>query len=262
MTIDPQAFRDHLFAAVLPVLEADATVRGVWEGGSVATGRADAYSDIDLCVVADKTRHETLLDVIEDALGEAVSIAHAWRVDPQSFAGITQRVYLLHDAPPYFAFDCALIAPDAAWSFLERERHGEPRVLLDRDGALVALPLDRVAHTAKMQTRFAQIRAAWPVYRVIVEKELARGRALDAIGFYFNGLMRPLLELIGMRHRPERYDFTWRYLHGDLPPDLQRELERLAYVADPGTLRSNLVTLDRLAADLFTDLPATPLAVR
>ncbi len=262
MTIDPQVFRDRLFVALLPVLESDPVVRGVWEGGSVATGRADAFSDIDLCVVAELARHNDVLDALEGALGETASIAHTWRVEPSSFAGVTQRIHLLHDAPPYFMVDIALIEPDATAMFLERERHGDPRVLHDPAALLTALPLDRTKHAEKMQARLAQIRAAWPVYRLIAEKELVRGRALDAIGFYMNGLLRPLLELIGMRHRPERYDFGWRYLHSDLPEGMQRELEQLAYVSDAATLRANLAVLDRLSAGLFAELFATPLAAR
>jgi hypothetical protein len=242
----------------VPVLQSNTAVREAWEGGSVATGRADGFSDIDLSVVAETVHHEAVLDAFERALGETVSIAHAWRVDPSSWVGITQRIYLLHDAPPYFAVDCALITPAASPSFLERERHGEPRVLFDREGAIFAPALDRVAHAARMQKRLAQIRAAWPVYRTIVAKELARGRALDAIGFYFNGPLRPGIELLGVRHRPDRYDYGWRYLHADLPPDAQRELERLAYVDSPESLRVNLANVDRLADALFGVLAAAP----
>lgn len=249
-------WRDRVIAAVLPALVTRADVRGVWEGGSVAMGRADAFSDIDLYVVAAPDVHVVILDAFEAALAGAVSIAHTWRVEPSSFPGVTQRIYLLHDAPPFFQVDCALVTPAAAPQFLERERHGVPRVLLDRDGTIGAPPLDRDAHAARMKLRLAQIRAAWPVYRSIVEKELTRGRALDAIGFAFNGLLRPLVELAGMRHRPDRFDYGWRYLHHDLPTELQQTLQRLAYVDSPATLRANLATIDRLADELFAALGA------
>jgi hypothetical protein len=262
MNADPGAYRARIFAAVLPPLEAMPAARGAWEGGSVATGRADTFSDIDLCVVAEPADHDAVLDVVEHALGRAAPIAHVWRVDPQAFAGVTQRIFLLHDAPPFFALDCALLTPQSCAQFLERERHGEPRVLFDRDGSIHALPLDGAAHAGRMQLRLAQIRAAWPVYRSLVEKELARGRAIDAFGFYVNGLMRPLIELVGMRARPARFDFGWRYLHADLPQAQQRELERLAYVDSAESLQRNLATVDRLAAELFATLGGLPPAAQ
>jgi hypothetical protein len=250
------AFRERIFQAVVPVLEADPTVRGCWEGGSVAMGRADELSDIDLYVVAELPEHVAILDKFETALRDAATVAHAWRVDPQSYAGITQRIYLLSDAPRFFAVDCAAITAAASVQFLERERHGEARVLFDRDGSITVPPLDRARHDEKMQLRLKQIRGSWPVYRTVVEKELARGRSLDAIGFYFNGLMRPLIELVGMRDRPDRFDYGWRYLHDELSSEVVRQLEALAYVETPERIRANLQVLDRLVDALFSELGA------
>lgn len=255
-TEPPAAFRARIFAAVLPVLEADPSVRGCWEGGSVATGRADLFSDIDLYVVADTPRHQPVLDTVERALESATPIRHVWPVEPAPFPGVSQRIYLLDNAPRFFMMDCAVLTADGARPFLERERHGEPRILLDRDGAIGALPLDRVRHDTRVSQRLAQIRASWPVYRTVVEKELARGRSLDAIGFYFNGLLRPLIELLGMRYRPEKFDYGWRYLHYDLPADVQHQLETFAYVADAGRIGEHLPAIDRLVAALFAELGA------
>ena len=254
MNLSPAAFRDRVFAAVLPVLQADESVRACWEGGSVAMHRADAFSDIDLYVVADPARHQPVLDAFEHALASAAPLAHVWRVEPPGYPGVSQRIYLLQDAPRFFAVDCALVTADGAIQFLERERHGEPRVLFDRD-ALIGVPaLDQARHAERMRQRLAQIRASWPVYLTIVEKELARGRSLDAIGFYFGGLLRPLVELVGMHHRAARFDYGWRYLHQDLPAALQRQLERFAYVSDADELRTHLPEIDRMARALFAEL--------
>ena len=258
MTDSPRVFRARIFAAVLPVLEADPTVRACWEGGSVAMQRADEFSDIDLYVVADAPCHQTILATFERALAQATQIAHTWRVDPPAFAQVSQRIYLLEGAPRFFSVDCALLPASGALQFLERERHGEPRILFDRDGTIAAPPLDRDRHETRLRQRLAQIRASWPVYRAIVEKELTRGRSLDAIGFYFTGLLRPLIELAGMRYRPERFDYGWRYLHDDLPAELQRQLQGFAYVDGPARITAQLPAIDRLAAALFADLAASP----
>jgi hypothetical protein len=253
--VSPAAFRERIFFAVLPPLEADQRVRACWEGGSVAMARADEFSDIDLYVVAEPAHHQVVLDEFERALANAAPIAHTWKVDPPAFPGVSQRIYLLRDAPRFFAVDCVVLSVAASEQFLERERHGEPRMLFDRDGKISAPPLDRARHAAHLQARLAQIRASWPVYRTIVEKELVRGHALDAIGFYFSGLLRPLVELIGMRYRPERFDYGWRYLHVDLPAELQQVLRNFAYVDTPAQIRAHLPEIDRLAASLFAELP-------
>lgn len=258
MTASPAAFRASLLGALLPALEADPHVRACWEGGSVAMGRADAFSDIDLYLIVESAHQGAVFAAFEDALRRAAAINHTWRVDPPAFPGVSQRIYLLRGAPRFFALDCALLEPAGAAQFLERERHGEPRVHFARDAPIEAPPLDRARHAERLRKRLAQIRASWPVYRTIVEKELARGRALDAIGFHFNGLLRPLVELAGMRHRPERFDYGWRYLHQELPAELQREFEAFAYVAGPDRIAEHLPALDRLAAGLLEELAQAP----
>ena len=249
-------YRECIFAAVLPALLGDATVRACWEGGSIAFGRADEFSDIDLYIVADAAHHQPILDMFEHALAAGAPIAHVWAVDPSAFAGVSQRIYLLEGAPRFFAVDCAVVTVAGAAQFLERERHGEARVLFDRDGTACASSLDQAPHDARLRQRLAQIRGSWPVYRTLVEKELARGRSLDAIGFYFGGLLRPLVELLGMRYRPERFDYGWRYLHQDLPVELQQRLEGFAYLDAPARISANLAAMDRLAEALFADLGA------
>ena len=250
------AYRERIFAAVLPALQRDATVRACWEGGSIALGRADEFSDIDLYVVGDAAHHQPILESFERALTSAAPIAHVWAIDPPAFAGVSQRIYLLEGAPRFFAVDCAVVTVAGAAQFLERERHGEARVLFDRDGTARASSLDHPPHDARLRQRLAQIRASWPVYRALVEKELARGHSLDAIGFYFGGLLRPLVELLGMRYRAERFDYGWRYLHQDLPAELQQRLEGFACLDAPARISANLPAMDRLAAALFADLDA------
>jgi len=39
-----------------------------------------------------------------------------------------------------------------------------------------------------------------------------------------------------MKHGPVHYDFRMRYVHRELPPEVLRRLERLAFVRDPDDL--------------------------
>lgn len=233
------AFRARVIDAVVPALRSLDAVEAVWEGGSAATGRLDAFSDIDLCIVAAADRTDQAFDAVESALAAVAPIEHTWRVEPPAFRDMAQRFYLLADAPPYFAVDCSVLAPAGVEQFLERERHGEPLVYFDRAGRVRAASLDRSAHKAKRRHRLAQIGQAAPVYALLARKELARGRPLEALGFY-QALLRALVELFGMAHRPERFDFGMRYVNSDFPPDVQRRLAHFAFVPDAQSLAGRI----------------------
>jgi hypothetical protein len=245
---------DRIVAALAEFAD-DARFTAAFEGGSTATGRADDYSDIDLCVVADSALNEALFATIEAALQSIAPLAHVWPVADPPWPGFAQKFYFLEGAPRFFAVDCSLLLPSTALQFLEVERHGHAQVLLDPHQWVQPQQLDRKAHDARRARRLAQNRAAWPVYRMLVDKELARGRALDAFGFY-QALLRLLVELAGLRHRPDRFDYGWRYLHHDLPASLQARLAELAYVAGPEQLAGRLPRADALHQELSKAIEA------
>jgi predicted nucleotidyltransferase len=228
-------FRDRLSGAIVAALRDDQAVRAVGEGGAAARGRADRYSDLDLMVVAELSESDRIFGRVEDAVRSITSITHVWIVDPPGFADMAQRIYFVEGAPPYFAIDCSVITPSGVVPFLERERHGEAVVGFDRDGALRPRALDAAALAQRRAHRLTQLRGSTPVYSMLIEKELARGHTLEAYGFY-QALLRALIELLGMQHRPDRFDFGWRYVERELPASAQGLIARHAFVADASVL--------------------------
>ncbi|MGZ9060024.1 MAG: hypothetical protein ACXW14_12360 [Burkholderiaceae bacterium] len=102
-----------------------------------------------------------------------------------------------------------------------------------------------------MRWRFAalagsQLRGAVPVFQMLVQKELKRGHPLEALGFY-QVLLRALIELLGMKYRPDRFDFGWRYVETELPEHARQLIERYAFVADP-------IRLQQLSSDVGHEL--------
>lgn len=236
LAVSPNAYRQNVKDAIVSALRARNDVTGCWEGGSAATGRVDEFSDIDLMIVAPLNSADAIFADIEAAISNIDEIVHRWHVDPPPFQDSAQRFYFVAGAPRFFAVDCVIVTDSGAAPFLERERHGEPQIQFDRSGKIAALPLDRNALKARRARRLAQLRGAVPVFVMLVEKELARGHPLEAFGFH-QVLLRALIELLGMRHRPDRFDFAWRYVETELPEPAQRLIERYAFVPDAGALR-------------------------
>jgi hypothetical protein len=233
----PNTYRRQVKDAIVSVLRARNDVAGCWEGGSAATGRVDEFSDVDLVIVASLDVADAIFTAVEDAISTVGEISHRWHVDPPPFRDTAQRFYFLAGAPQFFAVDCVIVTATGIAQFLERERHGEPQVQFDRTGQIAALPVDEQALAARRAHRVGQLRGSVPIYLMLVEKELARGHPLEALGFY-QALLRALIELLGMQYRPHRFDYGWRYVETELPEDAQHLIERYAFVADHGQLRN------------------------
>lgn len=248
------SFRRVIVEAVVARLLPMTAVRACFEGGSAATGRLDEFSDMDLVVVAPLASADDVFAAVESALSPH-AIAHAWRVDPPPFPQTAQRFYFLADAPRFFAVDCVVASEAGVEPFLERERHGEPLVYFDRTSRIRARDADRAALAARRARRWDQLRGAVPVFAMLVDKELARGRPLEALGFY-QGLLRALLEVLGIEHRPDRFDFNWRYVETQLPEDARALLARYAFVAGEQALRERAPQLaDELRRRLADEAP-------
>ncbi|HQR21384.1 MAG TPA: hypothetical protein PKV98_10970 [Burkholderiaceae bacterium] len=253
MSDTPAGYRQRLFTAVVDALRDDEAIRAVGEGGAAARGRADAYSDLDLVIVAPLAHADAVFGRVESAIAAVARITHRWCVEPPGFANMAQCFYFLDGAPRYFAVDCSILTPEGVVPFTERERHGEAVVGFDREGVLRPRDADAALLARRRAQRLAQLQGASPVYSMLVAKELARGHALEAYGFY-QVLLRALIELLGMQHRPDRFDFNWRYVDRELPAAAQALIARHAFVAGEEALSGLTESLSREIAALLAAL--------
>lgn len=71
--------------------------------------------------------------------------------------------------------------------------------------------IDLPGQEAVLSARLTELMDSLPFRTILVEKELVRNHPLDALAFY-QGLDRMLIELLGLKFRPPRFDFGPRYL--------------------------------------------------
>lgn len=235
-------------------LSAHPDVLAVWEGGSVATGRADEHSDIDLVVLAREGTTGDVLAALEVAVEGLGPRTGAYSVPEPAWHGGSQRFWQFERLGPYAMLDVVVLEPTAPDRFLAPERHGRAVVRFDRGDHAAVPPFDAAAHARAMRRAFDDAVARFDVFQSLVEKEILRGRALDALGFYHALTLRPIVQLVGMRDRPLTWDFGTRYLHDELPPDTAERLRDLHFVRDVDELAQK----HQRAVAWFHELAETP----
>jgi hypothetical protein len=92
--------------------------------------------------------------------------------------------------------------------------------------------MDAARDMDQARARVPVLAAAFAMFQHIVTKERLRGRAVDALIFYQSMTFRPLVEALRLLHGPQRRGFGPRYLTRDLPADVYRRVQALAYVRD------------------------------
>jgi predicted nucleotidyltransferase len=235
---DHQISRAILLDTLTQTLEAQSFIYAAWEAGSAAFGRADQWSDIDLMVDVADDHVGAVFTVVEQALSAISPIDLIYEIPQPAWHGHAQKIYRLERASEFLLIDLAVMKHSSTNKFLEVELHGKPRVLFDRAHVIDPPPLDLTALSATLEARITSLATTFDLFRILARKEILRGNALDALGYYQNFTLRPLVELLRIKHIPERYQFSLRYANIDLPEDIYARIERLAFVRD-------LVDLDK-----------------
>lgn len=240
-------FKETLITELTQTLLTHPNALAMWEAGSAANKAKDHFSDIDLIVIAEKNA-EQFFEEIETRLQKISSITHRYIESKSFWPGCFQRIYFFKDSPQHFFLDLAIIAKESKAlisEFLEIEKHGTPVVLFDKEGLVVTKNMDPLTLNEKHRMRVAEIDGFFPVYLTLVQKEIARGKSIDAFAFYMGGVIRPLVELLGIIHRPFRFDFGLRYLHTVFPEKERELIHNLIYVHHLDDLKEKIVVAEK-----------------
>lgn len=223
--------RETLLLALRTAVCGSDLVRAAWVGGSDATGRTDALSDIDLQLLTRDEDSDAAFALVEDALRGLSGLDAVLRMPDTPDAPYRQRFYRVSGAPEHLMVDLCVMREDKLAAFLDPSRHGSPAVWLDREGILRWAPDASIS--AVLAARRALLVEKASLLAHIPAKALARGQLIEATEMWWRLLVAPLVEALRARWCPERQDFGLRYLERDLPPDVYERLQRLL-VPDSG----------------------------
>ena len=90
----------------------------------------------------------------------------------------------------------------------------------------------------------------------LVRKHIQRGNTLHAFDAYQTRLIGPLVELVRIKHCPERSGYHLAYVQWDLPAAIMARLEPLVMVSSLSDLERSLPIVDQWTRDLLSELAA------
>jgi predicted nucleotidyltransferase len=228
--------RDRIVQALAEAFEALDFVYAMWEGGAVAFGRIDEWSDIDICLDAEDERGEEVFPVAERVLERISPIELKYDVPSPTLGEYVQAFYRLRDASRFMVIDLAVFKHSAKDKLLEPEIHGQALFHFNKNNAVRVPSLDRGKFLDGLQKRLERIRIRFDMFKCFVEKELRRGNHIEALDLYHRLVLDSLVEALRMKHKPVRHGFRTRYIYYDLPADIVDRLEDLYFVGDKDDL--------------------------
>jgi predicted nucleotidyltransferase len=237
MKVKEKLTRDKVIQTLVNALKSLGYVYAFYEGGAVAFGRVDEWSDIDLYLIVEDTKiNETFL-AVEEALKSISPVKQKYEVAQLPWPGVSQAFYRLENASEYLIIDLAILKLNSPEKFLQSEIHGNSVFYFNKLDKLSIPPLDKNAFVEKMSERLKRLQARFDMFGNFVQKEINRGNFLEALDLYYTLVLGSLVEVLRMKHNAVHYDFRMRYVHYELPPEVVVKLERLYFVKNARELQ-------------------------
>lgn len=230
------------------------SVLAVWEAGSTAFSRTDQYSDLDIGILYPTGNHDYVWKMVDDAFDELGGVEYRWIEPNRIFKSGLKRIFRLKRAGEWLRVDIHLF-PDTARDLQNQpERHGQIEVLFDRTGRLRMPAWNKETNRRLICQALHQTLMKWQLHYGWFRKELARGREVDAFMVHLHATVLPLLTILNMRYRPNRWDFGFRYFKEELPATAVSIVERLCYVPNAPALEERFAEADQFFQTTLMEL--------
>jgi len=218
------------------LLEPLAHVHAMWIAGSVADGYEDEFSDIDLFLEIDDKTHAKTYKIIEDFLESKgsldVKLGHSLQ-EP-----FTHRVYHIEGTNPYHFVEFTLHSRSDEYNPYAGNRHAVK--VFDKVGFLDQEKSDTTVSKDELQTRKESLLDKIEVGYISVEKEVIRGNFTDALHNFEFWLRTPMIEIIRIKHTPQKTGFDLKHGSRDLPKDALDDIEKLCQIGSIETFRDKI----------------------
>ena len=246
--------RSEIIEVLTERLQAIDSIDAMWEIGAVAFGRIDDYSDIDLMISGHDDKIEEIISDFERILNQVSPIELMWRIPGTVEHGHTQIFCRLLNTSPFLLIDVVFMKSSAEQKYLVPEIHNPPFVYFDKAGIVKDEPFDADQFVEDLKAHAAKLKTKFELFQPLVIKEIHRGHAIEAKGYYQNACSKFLLDLFKIKYSPTRYNFGVRYVYDELPPDVLHELETVYFVTGLADLKIKQMRAEALFNETYNSL--------
>lgn len=233
-------YKKNLCEQLKKFWESDKKIHTAWEGGSVATGFDDDFSDLDMALICDDDYVEELFEKTEKYLEDSYGIKEKLRIPEPSWHGHSQTFYLLKDSPKFFYIDLLIEKLSAGNRFMESNRHGNSAVWFDKKGLMDSTPMPDDDFKKKIVPKLKYFKKSFFITNIELEKQVVRGREVDALDGYYKLILGRLAFLLNVKNRPAKHDFGLLYSYRDWTKKDYAFVKDLLYVKDFNDLKFKL----------------------
>jgi len=227
--------REEIFREIIKELSSYHQINLLAEGGAKAFNRYDELSDLDLMVDVEDGKVDETVKQFESFLEKLAGITAVYTAAENT--DFQHKFYKLKNADRFAIVDLFIVERSNPAIELEKQIHGDFVVHYDRYGRMNDQVFDKDAFQEKVDAFGKKSKNVFEFFLFQTEKEILRGRYIDALAYYFDLTLKPLIRLLRIKYNPIHYNFELRYLNDELPDEIIKEIEKLFSIKDPDDLK-------------------------
>jgi len=218
------AWYSSILEEIAQLLIDDSRVYALWVEGSIAQGRSDEYSDLDLWASIDNDSETKMFAKVEKILRSHGKLDINY-VMPISHSEIFHTVYHIEGKSEFQTIDLNL-------------QHKSRVITLDEDvdDYLIIFDKAEIVKSLKSKTTdidwtvtMERVRQYYSLMRPNVIKNIKRGRPLEA-KIYYDYLVQYLVKTIRKLHSPNKVDYGLKHSYREIPKKDLDFLQDIAFV--------------------------------
>ncbi len=237
--------REEILSEILKELKTYPQINLIAEGGAKAFDRYDELSDIDLMLDAEDGTVEHTVKNFETFLDNLGGISSVYSVAEKK--DHQHKFYKLKDAEKFSIVDLFITERSNPAKELEKHIHGNLVVHYDRYGYMKDQTYDKELFQNKINAYGKKSKNVFEFFQYQTEKEIMRGHYIDALAYYFDLTVKPLIRSLRIKFNPVHYNFELRYLYDEFPGNIVKEIEDLLSIRDIDDLKKK----HKLAVEIY-----------
>ena len=238
-------FRENILKEILIELRSYPQVNLIAEGGAKAFNRYDELSDIDLMVDAEDGTVGETVKMFENFLDRLAGISSVYSVSEEKEK--QHKFYKLKDTDKFSIIDLFIVERSNPAKEMEKHIHGDLVIHYDKYDYMKDQSYDKESFQKKINEFEKKSKSVFEFFLYQTEKEILRGRYIDALAYYFDLTLKPLIRSLRVKYNPVHYNFELRYLYDEFPKNIVKEIELLLSITDIDDLKRKL----KLAEEIY-----------
>lgn len=218
--------REKIIQAIENRLKNNPLVFAFWLEGADSTNTVDQYSDIDIWLDVKDHEENKIFEEIEKSLLGLGELDFSYKLEhphPQ----IMHKVYHLRNTPKSLLLDVCIQSHSRNFEFV-KNLHDVPKIIFNREG-IKFREFNKSEFKKDLQNRVHHLKNTFKQQSRVATK-IQRGEFLEAIAYYMEWVIKPLVELLRIKHIPRKRDYYFKHISRDLPKKVVEQLENLVKV--------------------------------